>query len=60
MMVLEQLLPDEFERLLGWLASGTLRSEMNSLEEAAGRPQLKVEESPDADDSNGIRGIRGL
>ena len=44
MMVLEQLLPDEFERLLGWLASGTLRSEMSRLEEAAGRPPAEVEQ----------------
>jgi len=59
MMVLEQLLPDEFERLLGWLASGTLRSEMNRLEEAAGRPQLNVEESPDTHDLNGMRVSEG-
>lgn len=38
MMVLEQLLSEEFERLLGWLASGTLRTQMGLLEEAAGRP----------------------
>ena len=44
MMVLEQLLPDEFERLLGWLAGGTLRSQMNVLEEAAGRPSAESEE----------------
>ena len=43
MMVLEQLLPDEFERLLGWLARGTLRSEMKRLEEAAGRAPAEVE-----------------
>ena len=59
MMVLEQLLPVEFERILGWLANGTLRSAMNSLEEAAGRPQLKAKESPSTDDSNGMRDSEG-
>ena len=44
MMVLEQLLYDEFERLLGWLARGTLRSEMSRLEDAAGRPPAEVEQ----------------
>ena len=49
MMVLEQLLPDEFERLLGWLARGTLRSEMSRLEDAAGRPPAIVEQ-PEGED----------
>ncbi len=49
MMVLEQLLSDEFERLLGWLARGTLRSEMRRLEDAAGRPPA-AEEQPEAED----------
>ena len=49
MMVLEQLLPDEFERLLGWLAGGTLRSQMSRLEEVAGRPPAEVEEPGDED-----------
>ena len=49
MMVLEQLLRDEFERLLGWLARGTLRSEMSRLEEAAGRPPAEVEQPEDED-----------
>ncbi len=48
MMVLEQLLPDEFGRLLGWLAGGTLRLQMSRLEEAAGRPPAEVEE-PEVD-----------
>lgn len=43
MMVLEQLLPDEFERLLGWLARGTLRSEMSRLEDVGGRPPPAIE-----------------
>ena len=49
MMVLEQLLSDEFERLLGWLARGTLRSEMSRLEDAAGRPPAEVEQ-PEGED----------
>lgn len=44
MMVLEQLLPDEFERLLGWLARGTLRSEMSRLEDVGGRPPPAIEQ----------------
>lgn len=50
MMVLEQLLPDEFERLLGWLAGGTLRFQMNVLEEAAGRPSAESEELDEVED----------
>ena len=49
MMVLEQLLPGEFERLLGWLARGTLRSEIIRLEDAAGRPPPEVEQ-PEGED----------
>ena len=49
MMVLEQLLPDEFELILGWLARGTLRSEMSRLEEAAGRPPAEAEQTEDED-----------
>ena len=44
MMVLEQLLPLEFERVLAWLARGTLRSEISRLEEAAGQPSVEVEQ----------------
>ena len=49
MMILEQLLPDEFERLLGWLANGTLRQEVDQLEEAAGRPRPEVVASANID-----------
>ena len=49
MMVLEQLLPDEFELILGWLARGTLRSEMSRLEEAAGQPPTEAEQNEDED-----------
>ena len=49
MMVLEQLLPDEFELILGWLARGMLRSEMSRLEEAAGRPPAEAEQTEHED-----------
>ena len=59
MMVLEQLLPEEFERLLGWLANGTLRSEMSRLEEAAGQPPSDVEESTGEDEDDGVGALGG-
>ena len=42
MMVLEQLLPAEFERVLGWLARGTVRAELNRLEEVAGQIPTQI------------------
>ena len=45
MMVLEQLLPDEFERVLGWLARGTVRAELNRLEQAAGQVPTQMVDS---------------
>ena len=60
MMVLEQLLPEEFERLLGWLANGTVRSEMSRLEEAAGRPPSEVEVSTGTDDKDGVGPLGGV
>lgn len=51
MMVLEQLLPNEFERLLGWLAGGTLRSEMSRLEQAAGQPPAEVAQQESENDT---------
>ena len=38
LMVLEVLLPDQFSRLLDWLAAGKLREQLEALEAAAGRP----------------------
>ena len=60
MMVLEQLLPEEFKRLLGWLANGTVRSEMSRLEEAAGRPPSDVEKSTGQDEKNGVGPLGGV
>lgn len=38
LMVLEVLLPDEFAKVLEWLANGVLRQQMDALESVAGRP----------------------
>lgn len=38
LMVLEVLLPSEFEKVLGWLAQGELKPQLAGLELAAGRP----------------------
>ena len=51
MMVLEQLLSEEFDRVLGWLARGTVRSEMGRLEEAAGQAPAEVEVSPSVEEA---------
>jgi hypothetical protein len=37
LMVLEKLLSDDFETLLGWLANGTLRDQLIALEAASGQ-----------------------
>jgi hypothetical protein len=38
LMVLEVLLPDEFAKVLEWLANGVLRQQIDALESVAGRP----------------------
>lgn len=38
LMVLEVLLPTEFAQVLGWLARGVMRQQIEALETAAGRP----------------------
>ena len=43
LMVLELLLPDEFDMVLGWLARGELRRQLSRLEEIAGRSVPTVE-----------------
>lgn len=47
LMVLEVLLPDEFTRLLDWLAAGKLREQLDALEVAAGRPAEEDATGPD-------------
>ena len=49
LMVLELLLPDEFDAVLGWLARGELRRQLSRLEEIAGRsvPTEKPDEAQD-------------
>jgi hypothetical protein len=44
LMVLEVLLPDDFEKVLGWLAKGQMREQIRALEAATGRPP-----TPDAE-----------
>jgi hypothetical protein len=55
-MVLEVLLPDEFSKLLEWLAQGTLRDQITALEAAAGKPAphpASQEQSPPISESSG-------
>ena len=49
LMVLELLLPEEFDTVLGWLARGALRRQLARLEEVAGRsvPTEKPDEVED-------------
>jgi hypothetical protein len=42
LMLLEKLLPDDFTRLLDWLAQGSLRDRLEQLDEAAGRPSAEA------------------
>ena len=50
LMVLELLLPEEFDMVLDWLARGELRSRLAQLEKAAGQPVSA--ESPSGDDDH--------
>jgi hypothetical protein len=53
LMILELLLPEEFKKVLGWLARGELRSKLIDLESLAGRAGLKsgiAEAEPEVDD----------
>ncbi len=45
LMVLESLLPEDFTKVLGWLAQGTMRDQITKLEIAAGRPAETGESS---------------
>ena len=53
LMVLELLLPEEFETVLGWLARGELRRQLARLDEIAGRtvPTRKFDGSEDREPS---------
>lgn len=42
LMLLEKLLPEDFTRLLDWLAQGSLRDRLEQLEEAAGRSSAEA------------------
>jgi len=66
LMVLEVLLETEFKQVLDWLATGTLRAEMQRLEIAAGRPapqDSNDEENsatPDRENADAEEGVRGF
>lgn len=59
MMVLEQLLPEDFEQVLRWLANATLRSEISKLEDVARRPARSDEAADDGPKSPELRVING-
>jgi hypothetical protein len=46
LMVLELLLPDEFTRVLEWLASGELREQLSELERRAGQVSEQTGDAP--------------
>ena len=58
MMVLEQLLPDEFRKVLDWVAEGTLREQMTLLEKSAGGFTGDVEAHDDDDEDTTDIAIR--
>lgn len=66
LMVLEVLLETEFKQVLDWLATGTLRAEMQRLEVAAGRPATQDPSGEDGsattarEDGDGEGGARGF
>jgi hypothetical protein len=51
LMLLEKLLPDDFTRLLDWLAQGSLRDRLEQLEEAAGRSSAEAAPANDSEKS---------
>ena len=53
LMVLEVLLPREFDMVLGWLARGVLRSQLARLEEIAGR-SVPTEKPDGAEDQESV------
>ena len=57
LMVLEVLLPNEFRRVLDWLAQGAMREQLTRLEAAAGRPvqsqgEITIEATDEAQSSS--------
>lgn len=56
LMVLEVLLPDDFGKVLDWLARGVMREQIQALEVSAGRGDTEVEESDDDDSEAGPEG----
>ncbi len=59
LMVLELLLPDEFDTTLDWLARGELRHQLSRLEDAAGRPAAaNNSEDTETQENGGAAGRR--
>lgn len=58
LMVLEKLLPDDFTKVLEWLAKGELREQIRALETAAGRPPRNDDQpdtKPEEEAANGAK-----
>jgi hypothetical protein len=51
LMVLEVLLPEDFSKVLDWLAQGTMRDQIAQLELAAGRAASSSDPAPTEDDA---------
>jgi len=51
LMVLEVLLPEEFNEVLGWLAQGTMRDQLIRLDASAGKPVEAASETETAETS---------
>jgi len=56
LMVLEVLLPDDFSKVLDWLAQGTMRDQIAQLELAAGRAATPADPAPDDAAKSGAAG----
>jgi hypothetical protein len=54
LMVLEVLLPEEFQEVLAWLRTGELRDRLEALETLANAPRSNVEDEDDAPESETV------
>ncbi len=55
-MILELLLPDEFSKVLDWIARGELRQQLSELERQAGRSRTEVSPGDDRTGDNDAAG----
>jgi hypothetical protein len=60
LMVLEVLLPTEFAQVLGWLARGVMRQQIEALEAAAGRPGDNGTPEPTSADTESGEAAEGV